>query len=138
MSSSAVIPVAGTTEGTQLGAWRSRAWIPAVVIALALVFAGSRLGVPPAVTVALAAAVFGIGIVISLRASFEHLDEAARRQRGRSVAIAAVLFALVALFYAATIVRLGPNALRKEGFSSPAKESTQVPAPTNCKQAGTC
>jgi phosphate/sulfate permease len=138
MSSSAVIPAARTTEGAQLGAWRSRAWIPAVVIALALAMAGGRFGLPPAVTVVLAGAVFGVGMVISLRASFERLDEAARRQRGRSVAIAAVLFALVALFYAATIVRLGPNALRKDGFSGPAKERIDAPAGTSCKQAGTC
>ncbi len=34
-----------------------------------------------------------------------------RRQRMRSVAIALALFALVALFYIATIVRMGGNAL---------------------------
>ena len=40
-------------------------------------------------------------------------DAAKRRQRMRSTAIALALAALVVLFYVATIVRLGPNALRK-------------------------
>jgi len=40
-------------------------------------------------------------------------DVAARRQRMRSYAIAAVLLALVALFYAATIVRLGGNVFNR-------------------------
>ena len=37
------------------------------------------------------------------------LDEAQRRQRGRSIAIALALGGLVLLFYIATIVRLGSN-----------------------------
>jgi hypothetical protein len=39
--------------------------------------------------------------------------ERQRRQRMRSIAIAVALGALVALFYAATIVRLGGNALNR-------------------------
>ena len=39
--------------------------------------------------------------------------ERAKRQRMRSLAIALALGALVALFYVATIVRLGGNALNK-------------------------
>lgn len=35
----------------------------------------------------------------------------ARRQRMRSIAIAVILAALVVLFYAATIVRMGANVL---------------------------
>lgn len=54
-------------------------------------------------------------------------DERLRRQRNRSIAIAFVLGALVLLFYAATIVRLGPNALRKGQIGGP---TTVVPAPT--------
>ncbi|MCX5579585.1 hypothetical protein [Kaistia terrae] len=38
-------------------------------------------------------------------------DEQKRRQRARSIAIAAVLFGLVALFYVVTIVKMGPGAL---------------------------
>lgn len=34
-----------------------------------------------------------------------------RKRRGRSIAIAATLFFLVAAFYAITIVRLGPGVL---------------------------
>jgi phosphate/sulfate permease len=127
-----------STEDERLDAWRSRAWMLAVVVAVALVLAGGKLGLPPAVTTWLAAAVFGVGVFVSIRASLERLDVPAKRQRSRSIAIAAVLFALVALFYAATIVRLGPNALRKDGFSGTTKERSQAPVGDTCKQAGTC
>ena len=40
-------------------------------------------------------------------------QERLRRQRMRSLAIALALAALVVLFYAATIVRLGGNALNR-------------------------
>jgi hypothetical protein len=40
-------------------------------------------------------------------------DEQRRRRRARSIAIALVLAALVLLFYAITIVKLGPNVLRR-------------------------
>jgi hypothetical protein len=40
-------------------------------------------------------------------------DEEARRRKRRSLAIAGVLFALVALFYALTIVKLGPQILSR-------------------------
>lgn len=41
----------------------------------------------------------------------ESREAQAKRQRMRSIAIAVVLAALVALFYAATIVRMGGNVL---------------------------
>lgn len=47
------------------------------------------------------------------RADEAEAAEAARRQRMRSYAIAGVLLLLVVLFYAATIVRLGGNALNR-------------------------
>lgn len=66
--------------------------------------------------------------------------EGAKRQRARSIAIALALGALVVIFYAATIVRLGPNALNKDTFGTP-----QGSAPADagsgdeaCKKAGTC
>jgi hypothetical protein len=40
-------------------------------------------------------------------------EEQKRRQRARSVAIALALGALVVLFYAITIVKLGPNVLTR-------------------------
>lgn len=43
----------------------------------------------------------------------ERAAERERRQRLRSIAIAVALVVLVALFYAATIVRLGGNALQR-------------------------
>jgi hypothetical protein len=70
-------------------------------------------------------------------------DEQKRRQRMRSLAIGLALGALVILFYVATIVRLGPNALRKDGFSGPPAATTDKPgqpAPraADCKEGGTC
>ena len=65
--------------------------------------------------------------------------ERQRRQRKRSLAIGIGLGCLVILFYAATIVRLGPNALRKTG--QPASTTTKISADDNlaaCKKAGTC
>jgi len=52
-------------------------------------------------------------------------DEGKRRQRMRSVAIGLALGALVIVFYVATIVRLGPNAIRRSGFES--KPAVTVP-----------
>jgi hypothetical protein len=63
-----------------------------------------------------------------------------RRRRARSLAIALGLGALVVIFYAATLVRLGPNALRKDGMSPPSAKGKSYPAndPAICKKAGTC
>ena len=73
-------------------------------------------------------------------------EEQKRRQRMRSLAIGLALGALVILFYVATIVRLGPNALRKEGpvrtqATEPAATAVspgQSSAPSDCRKAGTC
>ena len=70
-------------------------------------------------------------------------DEAKRRQKSRSVAIALGLLALVAIFYATTIVRLGPNVLNKDGVSQMgAKKNIVIEDKTKdlaaCKKAGTC
>ena len=40
-------------------------------------------------------------------------EEQSKRRKRRSLAIALVLAGLVALFYVVTIVKLGPNAMRK-------------------------
>jgi hypothetical protein len=40
-------------------------------------------------------------------------DEQKKKRRSRSIAIAVVLAALVAIFYAVTIVKLGPGILNK-------------------------
>ncbi|MGE0769745.1 MAG: hypothetical protein AB7L90_25180 [Hyphomicrobiaceae bacterium] len=53
-------------------------------------------------------------------------DESKRRQRMRSLAIGLALGALVIIFYVATIVRLGPNALRKDGLG-PSPPVVSVP-----------
>ena len=61
-------------------------------------------------------------------------------QRTRSIAIGLALGAVVVLFYAATLVRLGPNALKKDGFASPEaqKKATELLEAANCKKKGTC
>ncbi len=53
----------------------------------------------------------------------EFEKERNRRMRSRSVAIAWIIVALVVLFYAATIVRLGGNVLNKPNLL----KSPQVP-----------
>lgn len=62
-------------------------------------------------------------------------DEQKRRQRMRSLAIGLALAALVTVFYVATIIRLGPNALRKDGVpkavpTTPAPRSDTTAPPT--------
>lgn len=68
--------------------------------------------------------------------------EKLRRQRGRSLAIALTLGALVVIFYAATIVRLGPNAVNRDARAVRTGTSVVVPEGTgavaDCKKAGTC
>ncbi|MEZ5854284.1 MAG: hypothetical protein R3D67_05850 [Hyphomicrobiaceae bacterium] len=67
------------------------------------------------------------------------MTERLRRQKARSIAIGLGLGLLVILFYAATIVRLGPNALNKGSTRtvSPAA-SAVIGDPAACKKAGTC
>ena len=70
-------------------------------------------------------------------------DDVKRRQKARSLAIALALVALVAIFYAATIVRLGPNVLNKDGFATVgAKKNIVIEDKSKdlaaCKKAGTC
>ena len=67
-----------------------------------------------------------------------------KRQRTRSLAIAWALGILAVLFYAATIVRLGPNAMNRDDFGRQVQPSSEQPAPEagvsapECKKAGTC
>ena len=64
-----------------------------------------------------------------------------KRQRSRSLAIALALGAMALLFYVATIVRLGPNAIRQSEFrpQAPAVEQGAPSADADaCKKAGTC
>ena len=49
--------------------------------------------------------------------SRQEAREQDKQRRRRSLAIALALAGLVVLFYAATIVRLGPNALNKGSFT---------------------
>lgn len=69
-------------------------------------------------------------------------QERAKRVRARSLVIAWSLGILAIAFYAATMIRLGPNAMRRDEFAPPAG-STAIPVPATpagaeCKKAGTC
>ncbi|MBS0242915.1 MAG: hypothetical protein JSS20_12120 [Proteobacteria bacterium] len=79
-------------------------------------------------------------IMLSVERPTQVASEGAKRQRMRSLAIGLGLGFLVIVFYAATIIRLGPNALRREG--GPPSVQRQVPAEAQdaaaCKRAGTC
>jgi hypothetical protein len=50
-------------------------------------------------------------VTLVMNSGADEEQQRLKRQRMRSVAIALALFALVALFYIATIVRMGGNAL---------------------------
>ena len=65
-------------------------------------------------------------------------EEWLRRRKARSLGIALGLGALVVIFYVATLVRLGPNAIKKDGFSDVGKKTIPVNDPAICKKAGTC
>ena len=45
-------------------------------------------------------------------------DEQVKRRRQRSIAIALILAALVAIFYGVTVVKLGPEALNRPTMGS--------------------
>lgn len=115
-----------------------------VVAAIAALVAGGlikALGASTLTSVALAVAGFGVTLWITAMQppATAVLDEAARRQRHRSVAIAVCLAALVVIFYVATIVRLGPNALKRDSFGGSALPTTSpLPDAAACKKAGTC
>jgi hypothetical protein len=74
-----------------------------------------------------------------------HLDEYRVRQKHRSLAIGLGLGSLVVIFYVATLVRLGPNALnKKDGFAdvNAAKKNVIIEDKSQdkaqCRKAGTC
>jgi hypothetical protein len=68
---------------------------------------------PRWVTLVLALVVGGYCLAMLHIDALAKLTEAERRLRNRNVAVALALLALFAMFYAATIVRLGPNVLNR-------------------------
>lgn len=122
-------------EPASMDRWRNRAFGLSVLAALALLFALPQAGIGLGTAALAAVAVMGGGGALTLRASLDRLDDAKRRQRTRSIAIAGILFGLVVLFYAATIVRLGPNALRRE---TPVSGQSKPAMTDSCKRAGSC
>ena len=127
---------AGRSQGV-----KTRLLIIAAVAALVGGIVVKLLGASTLTAVALAIAGFGVALWVTAMqpANNAALDEAARRQRHRSVAIAVCLAALVVIFYVATIVRLGPNALKRDSFGGTAQPTTApLPDASACKKAGTC
>jgi hypothetical protein len=135
-------PMPGKRGGAGIG---QRAGLPAIAVMLGFLAAGLSLGIGAGWVQAAGVGMLMFGLTLwlgSLRSSPASpvLDERTRRQRHRSVAIALGLGALVLIFYAATIVRLGPNALKKDGFGDMGGKNRVLPAddPATCKKAGTC
>lgn len=100
-------------EALQVMAWQDRAWALSLALAGSLLLSGAVFGVRPLITLSAAGLAVLAGAAISIKASLDRLDDVARRQRMRSLAIALVLAALVVIFYTATIVRLGGNVLNR-------------------------
>lgn len=130
-------------ERNGTGSAGQRGSLAAFAAMLAFVAGGVAMGAgaPRLQAAGVALLVFGatvwIGGMRATRAA-EVLDERTRRQKHRSLAIALGLAALVAIFYAATIVRLGPNAIKKDPMSEIGKRTIPITDPIVCKQAGTC
>jgi hypothetical protein len=97
----------------RMSGWHDRAWAIGLAAAVVAGVAAAMLGGRGWLLVAIVFAPLAAGAAISIKASLARLDEAARRQRTRSIAIGLVLGGLVAIFYAATIVRLGGNVLNR-------------------------
>lgn len=119
---------------------RQRSLVAAVLTGLAAGALCKLLGTATLTALGAALACFGgvvwIGAMQPERTG--ELDAATRRQRHRSVAIALCLGALVAIFYIATIVRLGPNALKRDSFGGSGPTKSAPLDPIACKKAGTC
>ncbi len=77
-------------------------------------------------------------MTLSMSAQVPGSAEWLRRRRARSLAIALGLAALVVIFYVATLVRLGPNALRRDGAPLPPNVTVPASDLSVCKKAGTC
>ncbi len=130
-----------TREMSSTNWMRPARWIT-LLVGVSLEMAARLLGWPTWMRLLVIAVTIAAIVVLSMTMNTVTLSEVERRQKARSIAIAGVLFALVGIFYAATIVRLGPNALNREGYSRPATvvpaSGTAPAAAPNCKQAGTC
>ena len=93
--------------------WQDRAWLMGLGAAVLVTLAGLSLGLRPWSLLVPALSALAVGAGLSINASLARLDETARKQRTRSIAIGLVLAALVAIFYAATIIRLGGNVMNR-------------------------
>ena len=100
-------------ERSPVDPWQERAFALALALAGSILLFAVAFGLKPLWPAVAAGAVLVAGAAVSVRASLQRLDPAVRRQRVRSIAIAIVLAALVIMFYAATIVRLGGNVFNR-------------------------
>lgn len=87
-------------------------WI-ILVIGAAIWLAAWASKLPKWMATAVAVVVGLVWMVDNYIRSSTGLTEAKRRERSRNLAIALALAGLVTLFYAATIVRLGPNVFNR-------------------------
>ena len=100
-------------EDASVNGWQDRAWLIGSAAAAAVMAALLVVGVRFWVAAVMASLLVVAGGAVSTRSGLARLDEATRRQHVRSIAIGLILAALVVIFYAATIVRLGGNVMNR-------------------------
>ena len=102
-----------SAEDASLTGWQDRGWLIGSALGAAVGTALTAIGLRFWVAIMVGGLLFAAGGVVSTRAALARLDEATRRRHTRSIAIGLILTALVVMFYAATIVRLGGNVMNR-------------------------
>jgi uncharacterized membrane protein HdeD (DUF308 family) len=102
-----------SAEDASVTGWQDRGWVIGVASAVAAMIALTAIGLSFWVAALVAGLLFAAGGVVSTHTALARLDEATRRRHMRSIAIGLILAALVVMFYAATIVRLGGNVMNR-------------------------
>ena len=100
-------------EDARVNGWQDRAWLIGSAGAAAMMAALLAVGARFWVAAVMASLLVVAGGAVSTRAGLARLDEATRRRHVRSIAIGLILAAMVIIFYAATIVRLGGNVMSR-------------------------
>lgn len=100
-------------ENATVTRWQDKAWLFGGALGTAVAIALTAIGVRFWGAALVGSVLVAMGGTISTRSSLARLDEATRRRHVRSIAIGLILAALVLIFYAATIVRLGGNVMNR-------------------------
>jgi hypothetical protein len=102
-----------SAEDASVTGWQDRGWVIGAASAVAAMIALTAIGLSFWAAISVGGLLFAAGGVVSTHAALARLDEATRRRHMRSIAIGLILTALVVMFYAATIVRLGGNVMNR-------------------------